>query len=94
MVPFPSHNDQVVALKRIEGQVRGIQKMIEENRYCVDILTQLNSIVGAIQKVQDQILDRHLKSCVLTSLTGKSESEKQKKIDEILFILKNFKKNG
>ena len=46
-----THLDEIVPLKRIEGQIRGIQKMIDEKRYCIDILTQLSSVVGAIKRV-------------------------------------------
>lgn len=88
------HKEQIVFLKRIEGQIRGIQKMIEDKRYCVDILTQLHSIVGAIFSVEDKILDRHLQGCVSQALKGKSDIEKQNKIDEILQLLKRFRKRG
>ena len=89
----PSHNEHIVALKRIEGQVRGLQKMIEEQRYCVDILTQVSSVVGALLRVQDGILEKHLQMCVAGTLKGKSEAEKQTKINEILALIKKFRKN-
>lgn len=88
----PAHKEQLIALRRIEGQVRGVQKMIEERRYCVDILTQLSSVGGALLRVQDKILQRHLKGCVSNALKGRSEVEKQKKIDEIIGLLKNYRK--
>ncbi len=91
---YPSHDDQVVSLKRIEGQVRGIIKMIDEKRYCVDILTQLSSISGALIRVQDNILEKHLGSCVVNSLTGKSALEKHKKIAEIVALIRKFRKNA
>jgi CsoR family transcriptional regulator, copper-sensing transcriptional repressor len=93
MKKHAAHNDQLVALRRIEGQVRGVHKMIEEKRYCVDILTQLNSIGGALLRVQDGILQKHLKGCVAHALKGKSETEKQKKINEVLSLIKKFRKN-
>ena len=89
---FPTHYDQLVALKRIEGQIRGIQNMIQNRRYCVDILTQLHSIVGAILGVEDKICRRHLEMCVGKALRGKSESEKQKKINEVLDLLNTFRR--
>ena len=88
------HKEQIVSLKKIEGQIRGVQKMIETKRYCVDILTQLHSIVGAIFSVEDKILDRHLQGCVSQALRGKSDTEKQKKINEILQLLKRFRKRS
>ncbi len=89
----PTHSDQIVALKRIEGQVKGLQKMIEENRYCVDILTQTASVVGALLRVQDKVLEKHLQMCVKNTLEGTSEAEKQKKINEMLELMKKFRRN-
>lgn len=89
---FPSHEDQISRLKRIEGQVRGIQKMIEDGRYCVDIITQLQSITAAIGGLQEQILRRHLEHCVTGAMRAGSETDKQEKITEIIGILKNFRR--
>ncbi len=66
--------------------------MIEEKRYCVDILTQLTSIVGAIKGVEDNILDRHLKGCVHQSFTKGSKDDRAKKVDEVIGVLKKFRK--
>ncbi len=82
------------ALRRIEGQVRGIQKMIEDKRYCVDILTQLSAVSSAVGRVQSDILEKHLDTCVKTAFEGKSEPEKKKKIEEVLKLLKTFRKSG
>ncbi len=87
-----SHKAEMVRLRRIEGQIRGIQKMIEEKRYCVDILTQLNSIVGAIKGVEENILERHLKGCVQQSFTEGNIQEKTTKIDEVVDVLRKFRK--
>ena len=89
----PSHKANIDALKRIEGQVRGIQKMIEEKRYCVDILTQLSAVSSAVHRVRDQVLSRHLNSCVKKAFLGNSQTEKESKIDEVLDLLKRFKKS-
>jgi DNA-binding FrmR family transcriptional regulator len=94
MKQLTAHTEQLVFLKRIEGQIRGVQKMIEEKRYCVDILTQLHSIVGAILRVEDKILRKHFEGCVTQALKGKSEIEKQKKMDEIMDLLKKFRRSG
>jgi len=88
----PSHEDQLVALKRIEGQIQGVQRMIKERRYCVDILTQLHAVVGAILRVENRILRRHLEGCVTHTLKGRSEREKQEKIDEIIDLIMKFRK--
>lgn len=89
---FPSHEDQLVRLKKIEGQVRGVHKMIEDGRYCVDIITQLQSITSAIAGLQEQILRRHLEHCVTDAMRSGSNTEKQEKITEIIGILKNFRR--
>lgn len=90
----PNHKKTLDALKRIEGQVRGIQRMVEEKRYCVDILTQLSAVSSAVGSVQDNILSRHLDTCVTKAFMGESKGEKKKKIDEVVKLLKTFRKNG
>lgn len=87
-----THTEQLEYLRKIEGQIRGIQRMIEEGRYCIDILTQLHSIVGAILRVEDNILKKHLEGCVANALKGRSELERQKKLDEVIELLSKFRK--
>jgi DNA-binding FrmR family transcriptional regulator len=87
-----THEKELVRLRRIEGQIRGVQKMIEEKRYCIDILTQLSSIVGAIKGVEENILERHLQGCVQHSFSEGSESDRTKKVDEVVEVLRKFRK--
>ena len=87
-----SHEEEIVRLKRIEGQIRGVQKMIEDKRYCIDILTQLTSIVGAVKSVEENILERHLKGCVKKSFNSGSREDRTKKIDEVIDVLRKFRK--
>ena len=87
-----THFEDIVRLKRIEGQIRGVQKMIEEKRYCIDILTQLSSVVGAIKGVEENILERHLKGCVQQSFNKGNKQDRTQKIDEIVGVLKKFRK--
>jgi len=87
-----THMDEIVPLKRIEGQIRGIQKMIEEKRYCIDILTQLSSVVGAIRRVEEDILNRHLRGCVRESFTKGSKEDRGNKMDEVIDVLQKFRK--
>ena len=87
-----THKEQLVFLKRIEGQIHGVQKMIEQERYCVDVLTQLHSIAGAILSVEDKIFKKHLEGCVTRALKGKSTLEKYKKIDEVMNLIQRFRK--
>src|SRR3989338_7968687 len=84
---FPSHNDQTVSLKRIEGQIRGIAKMIQEGQYCVDVINQIQAATNALQRVSEKIFEKHLQHCVASVLTGKSQQERQTKIQEVLGII-------
>jgi len=86
------HDEQLEFLKKIEGQVRGIQKMIQEKRYCVDIITQIHSILGALNRVENKILKKHLENCVVNTLKGESEPEKHKKIEEVMEIITRFRR--
>jgi len=89
-----THEGQLEFLKKIEGQVRGIQKMIEEKRYCIDILTQIHSVIGALYRVENEIFRRHTEGCVVNALKGRSEKEKQEKIDEIISLISKFRKTS
>ena len=87
-----THEEQLRFLRKIEGQVAGIQRMIKEKRYCVDILTQIRSVIGALHRVEGEIFRKHLDGCVVQALKGRSETEKQKKIDEVIKLLDKFRK--
>jgi len=89
---WPAHIEELKRLRKIEGQIRGIQKMIEDKRYCIEILTQISSVVGAIMEVENNILNRHLRSCVHGSLKKGNREQKEKKIEEIIEILRKFRK--
>lgn len=78
------HSDQLKRLRRIEGQVRGVAKMVEDQRYCMDILTQIKAAKSALARVEASILKGHLDHCVKKAMTTGSQKEAQKAIDEIL----------
>ena len=86
------HRDQTVALNRIEGQVRGIQKMVRERRYCVEILNAIAATRGALKKVESAILRDHLNACARNAFTGKSEKEKEAKLKEICGLFESLRK--
>lgn len=92
MSKHPCHHKNLPALKRIEGQVRGIQKMIESGKYCVDILTQISAVNSALMRVQDKVLETHLNGCVQSAISGGSDASRQDKIDEIFVLLKRYRK--
>ncbi|ASN04824.1 metal-sensitive transcriptional regulator [Virgibacillus necropolis] len=89
----PRTNDEKQAvvnrLKRIEGQVRGIQKMVEEDRYCVDVLVQISAINAALKKVGFSITERHMKHCVSHAVHS---GEGNEAIDELINVMKQFSK--
>jgi len=92
MKEYPSHSESIVALKRIEGQVRGIQKMIQERKYCVDILSQIHAVMRALASVEDKVLERHFNACVSQAMQGRSGVERAKKLEEILQLIRQFRK--
>ncbi len=85
---FPDHSSQINRIQRIKGQLDGIGRMIEENRYCVDILTQIKAIGAAIRSLEASILERHLGHCVKNAFRSKNENDAQEKITELLSLFK------
>ena len=77
-------------LRRIEGQVQGIQRMVEEEKDCVDILLQLTAVEGAVEQVQRLLLGRHIESCVADAIRSGSTRDRQKKVDELLEVFSRF----
>ena len=88
----PSHEANLIALRRIEGQVRGIQKMITDRKYCIDILNQIYAVKGALARVEKKILEKHFQNCVTQAVRGSSEKEKQQKLSEILKLIHQTRK--
>ena len=82
----PCHKDQLANLRRIEGQVRGVQGMVEEGKYCVGILNQIKALKNSLITVEGKILKTHLRECIKESLQGDDQFDT--KIDEIMKIMK------
>ena len=79
MVGYSGSKDVVQKrLRRIEGQVRGIQRMVDEDKYCIDVLTQISAVTSALQAVALELLDDHLGHCVAGALAGGGEQAEQK----------------
>ncbi|RYL93021.1 transcriptional regulator [Sporolactobacillus sp. THM7-4] len=76
-------------LKRVEGQVRGLQKMVQDDRYCVDILIQLSAVQAALKKIGYSVLERHTKTCVFKAI---EEGHGTAQVVELLKVLKQFNK--
>ena len=77
-------------LHRIEGQVRGIERMLEEDRYCIDILTQLGAVSTALESLSLEILDDHVQHCVAGALASGDAAEAEKKSEELLAAVHRF----
>lgn len=73
-------------LKSIEGHVRGVEKMIEEGVYCIDVVNQIDAIQSALNKVSGLVLDKHLHTCVTTAIRGDDPAERERVIDEIMGV--------
>ena len=86
MKQHPCHKEQIASLKRIEGQIRGIQKMIDDQKYCVDILNQIKAVKNSITTVEGKILKKHLNECIKESFSKKESCNE--KIEEIVKLLK------
>jgi DNA-binding FrmR family transcriptional regulator len=80
---------QHARLSRIEGQVRGVARMIGEDRYCIDVLTQIRAVRAALNRVEQEILRDHLQHCVTHAFHGGSGRERQSKIDELIELLES-----
>lgn len=76
-------------LKTARGQIDGIINMIEDDRYCVDISTQILSVIGLLQKANLNILDQHIRNCVKTAIL-EGEREGEEKIDEIIYVIDKY----
>lgn len=85
-------NDLIKRLKRIEGQVKGIQNMIEDERYCIDILVQVSAAKAAIDKVGKIILENHIKGCITESIKYESQDESDELIEELMKNIYKFLK--
>jgi DNA-binding FrmR family transcriptional regulator len=77
-------------LHRIEGQVRGIEKMVEDDRYCIDILTQIAAVTTALEAVAFKILDEHVNHCVAGALAAGDEADAKQKTSELLEAVHRF----
>ncbi|MGB1838993.1 MAG: metal-sensitive transcriptional regulator [Gammaproteobacteria bacterium] len=82
----PCHEKQLPSLKRIEGQVRGVTKMIEEKKYCIDILNQIKAVKNALSTVEGKIVRNHLQACVKDALEDNTNFDN--KVDELVKALK------
>ncbi|HYN45100.1 MAG TPA: metal-sensitive transcriptional regulator [Allosphingosinicella sp.] len=79
-------------LSRIEGQVRGVARMVEEERYCIDILTQIQAARAALARVETEMLKDHLGHCIEAAITGGDVAEQRQKASELIQLLERSAK--
>ena len=75
--------DTLRRLKTVEGHLRGIIRMVEDDAYCIDVIRQIQAVEAALNKVSAQILEGHLNSCVITAIEGQDQSERERVLKEI-----------
>jgi DNA-binding FrmR family transcriptional regulator len=86
---FPSHQDLLPRLRRIEGQVRGIRRMVESRRYCIDIIQQLNAARRALDEVSLKVMSGHIDGCVSTAIRRR---DGRAKVAELMRTIQQFVK--
>lgn len=81
-------SEALVRLKRIKGQLEGVERMIADERYCVDIVNQIRSIVAALRSAENLVMDRHVRHCVSDAVQAKDPRRVEEKIDELLDLFR------
>jgi CsoR family transcriptional regulator, copper-sensing transcriptional repressor len=74
-------------LKRIEGQVRGLARMVEEDRYCIDVVTQISAVRAALRRAEEEVLRDHVANCVEHAIASGDKTDQRRKIAEIMEVL-------
>src|SRR6187549_3740583 len=74
-------------LSRIEGQVRGLARMLEEDRYCIDIVTQISAVRAALRRVEEEVLREHISHCVEHAIVSGNAADQRRKIAELMDVL-------
>lgn len=90
----PDHNRQLPKLNRVEGQLAGIKKMIEERRYCPDIIQQVRATRRALFGIESALLESHLEFCVSEAIQSKRDSEMEDKLTEVMQIFRSADSQG
>lgn len=86
------HEGALRRLKTIEGHIRGVQRMVEEEAYCIDVIRQIQAVQGALDKVSAIILEEHLHSCLITAVRGEDPAERERVLHEIVGVFEASKK--
>ena len=91
VMTVPGYADDKTAvlkrLKRIEGQVRGVSRMVEEDRYCIDIVTQIGAVRAALRRLEEEILRDHVSHCVEHAIASGNKADQRRKIEELMAVV-------
>lgn len=86
------HTRQIPRLRRIEGQVRGLQQMIHDGRYCLDVINQAGAVISSLRRIQSDMLRDHLAACARSATTGQlTEREREEMAEEVAQLLKQLR---
>ena len=85
-----THEENLTRLRRVEGQVRGVRRMIEEGEYCIDIITQIQAVQSALGAIRRRVLEKHMDTCVLEAIRSKSKADADDKVQELMRVMKRM----
>ena len=80
-------NGNLKRLSRIEGQVRGLARMVEEDRYCIDIVTQIGAVRAALRRVEEELLREHVAHCVEHAISSGDKADQRRKVAELMDVM-------
>ena len=86
------HDSSILRLKTIEGHIKGITRMVENDEYCIDVIRQIQAVQAALNKVSTNILNEHLNSCVITAIQGDDPKERERVLKEIAEVYEQSSK--
>ncbi len=79
-------------LKSVEGHVRGVERMVEDGAYCIDVIRQIQAVQAALNKINSMILDNHLNTCLITAVRGEDPAERERVLTEIAEVFETSQK--
>ncbi len=93
MINKQVENKTLLRLRKVEGQIKGIQKMIEQRRYCIDVVMQITAAESALSTIAEIILRNHLETCVKDAFMSKDTQKRERKISELMKVYRNLRKH-
>lgn len=83
---YADHSEDLTRLKRIRGQIEGVERMIQDGRYCLDIVHQMRSVMAALKSVEGLVMERHVRHCVKDAIEAQDKKQTEAKINELLVL--------